>query len=47
MDVLERLPDAELEVMQALWAQKTFWPQRAGNFSKSSTAAPCPAWWPR
>ena len=97
MDVLERLPDAELEVMQALWAQKTYpaasgelmealagkrwrmptllkllsrleergfvrrdatatprwcagrtiWPQRAGNFSKSSTAAPCPAWWPR
>ena len=101
MDVLERLPDAELEVMQALWAQKaypassgelmealagkrwrmptllkllsrwrsgassagtrtggatstprwcagrTIWPQRAGNFSKSSTAAPCPAWWPR
>ena len=80
MDVLERLPDAELGVMQALWAQKaypassgelmealagkrwrmptllttprwcagrTIWPQRAGNFSKSSTAAPCPAWWPR
>lgn len=95
MDVLERLPDAELEVMQALWAQKaypassgelmealagklladahpaqtalpaggaglcppgqgraeqplhpgwcagrTIWPQRAGNFSKSSTRLP-------
>ena len=111
MDVLERLPDAELEVMQALWAQKAYpassgelmealagkrWRmptllkllsrleergfvrrdkdgrsnrytplvrredylaaesraflqklQRAGHFSKSSMAAPCPAWWPR
>ena len=103
MDVLERLPDAELGVMQALWAQKAYpassgelmealegkrWrmptllkllsrleergfvrrsgrrrggitcippssggrttcPPRAGPFSSGSTAAPCPAWWPR
>ena len=34
MDVLERLPDAELEVMQALWAQKTY-PAASGELMEA------------
>ena len=34
MDVLERLPDAELEVMQALWAQKTY-PAASGELREA------------
>lgn len=34
MDVLERLPDAELEVMQALWAQKAY-PASSGELMET------------
>ena len=34
MDVLGRLPDAELEVMQALWAQKTY-PAASGELMEA------------